>query len=177
MKTHFQKLPFLFSIVMILVSVFVFTTLYLETVRNHTDSEEIISKWQTERDHRDEIKALERSVSMYSSERLQLESHFARSSDVVPFLDNMEELARTVNTDPEIISVEALKKPDRLEVKMSVAGEFESLHKFVMLLENSRYEIELTSVDLNLPGASNTSSNIGKDWELNLSFKLLSFVN
>lgn len=59
---------------------------------------------------------------------------------------------------------------------MSANGEFEDLKKFLLLLENSKYEIEITNLDLNKEFAD-PSSGVTSFWKANIGIKVISFID
>ncbi len=171
MKNNIQKIPFLVAVTLLLASSFAFLFLYMQINKNNDRAEADLNKWEAEVARREEIKSLDRTLKNVQEEKAELEKHFAQSSDVVPFLNTIESLARAVGTDPEIMSVESSKESDILLVGMQTRGSFEAVYKFLMLLENSPYQVELTSV--------NVSRSVGegsRPWDMMLKFKLLSFI-
>jgi hypothetical protein len=104
-----------------------------------------------------------------------LYTHFAQSSNVVPFLDTVEDLGQKVDAKVEVISVNVPTDANFLELEVKVSGNFEAIYKFIKLLENSPYEVEIMSFNL----AKISPSAISKEplrWSANLELKLLSFI-
>jgi len=172
MQSNFPKVPFFISIIFFILSCLLFV--YLNRLIN-SDDKEVRAKeerWQIEARRRDEIKALDRSVRVIEVERAALETHFARSSDIVPFLDTMEELATQVGAKAEVTSVAIADDHSGLLVGMKATGLFTELYKFLTLLENSQYALEFVSMDIK------KGSSTGRlvDWDMIFNLKLLSFV-
>jgi hypothetical protein len=172
MKTNFKNIPFFLSVTLVLSASFLYMFVYFQVEKNSTQAEEKMTTWQTELKRREDIKSLDRSIKEVEGAKISLESHFAKNSDVVPFLNTVEGLSEKVSATPEIISVEASEDLSFLRVEMRAEGTFESLYKFLTLLENSPYELEFLSVNLSRPSGQNEAS----DWEIHLRFKLLSFI-
>ncbi|MFA5792069.1 MAG: hypothetical protein WC884_03475 [Candidatus Paceibacterota bacterium] len=174
----FKKIPFLFSIIFLGFSCFVFIFLYKEINKNQVVSEKMQIEWQDESDRRDEIKSLERSIKTIKEDRILLESHFAQSSDVVKFLDTIEKLAFAVEIKPEVVSVDIVKDKSILLVVIRTFGSFESIYKFLKLLENSSYELEFSSFEMartNIQIDSNKKV-INPEWSATFKIQLLSFI-
>jgi len=135
-------------------------------------------EWKNESVRRDEIRKLDNSVKIIEPEIKKLGTHFANSSDVVPFLNIIEGLASKVNVKAEVTSVDILGDSSGLLVGASASGTFSGLYKFVTLLENSPYEVEFMGVQINresqLSSSTKTPSNI--KWNAVLKIKLLSFT-
>jgi len=178
MKDNFEKTPFLFSTLILVLSVFAFLALYMKIAENNQVAEQAILDWETELDRREDIKSLERTLKSIEKEKFSFESHFADGSDIVPFLNTIEKSAGAVGADLEITSVDAPGDAEALFLEAKAKGSFESLYKLLSLLENSPYELELHYAYLNRPGTGSSSSDPLKasQWELMLKFKLLSFV-
>ncbi|MEX2052080.1 MAG: hypothetical protein WD991_00070 [Candidatus Paceibacterota bacterium] len=174
MKINFRKIPFLISVTLLFVAVFAFSAIYMKTAENNREAEELIGQWRVELDRREEIKSLERSIQMFDVEMKSLDTHFAYGQDVVPFLNTVESLARATGADPEILSVATSEEEEILIVRMSAEGSFESLYKFLKLLENSPYELRFALVDLSSKDGPNGVRS--GSWQLMLNFKLLTFI-
>lgn len=178
MQSNFPKIPLLLSAIFFILSCIVFLFFYRVINDNNRESQLKEGEWQSEAFRRDEIKALDRSVKIIEGERVQLETHFAQSSDVVPFLDTIEGLAPQVGIQAEVVSVDILKDNTGLLVGMKASGTFDGLYKFLTLLENSPYELEFVSTDMTRETVLNVGSKnvVVPKWDLILKIKLLSFI-
>ena len=145
MKNKFLKTQISLSILFFIVFVFAFFYFYNAINNNYKEEQVIEEEWSKEAERRDEIKALFSSVKAIEGERAKLETHFAKSTDVVPFLDTIEGLA---GAKAEVTSLEILKDGAGLLVGMKATSTFEGLYKFLNLLENSPYELEFVSMNL-----------------------------
>ena len=178
MQNNFPKIPLFLSLMFLAFSLFTFVFLYKEIDQNIQESEQILTNWQAETNRRDQIKSLTNSVKMVDKERVLLESHFAQSSDIVPFLDTIEKLALEVGAKAEVVSVDISKDNTLLLVEMRASGSFKTLYNFLNLLENSPYELEFSVVDMQKEEGqvvSNKGAKISK-WQAVFRIKLLSFV-
>ncbi len=179
MKNTFPKIPFLLSIIFFIFSVAVFVFFFRLINERNEESQIKEEKWQKETDRRDEIKALDYSVKIIEEERKVLDRHFAKSSDVVPFLDTIEELAPQVGAKANVTSVDIIEENGGLMIGMQASGAFGSLYRFITLLENSPYELEFMAVSIKRQTVSSAENkSIGSpNWEAILKIKLLSFVD
>ncbi|HTE48300.1 MAG TPA: hypothetical protein VK675_00120 [Candidatus Paceibacterota bacterium] len=176
MQSNFPKIPFFGSVIFFIVSCLFL--IYFSRLINNNDSVAQLkeSQWQIETQRRDEIKALDRSVKIIETERADLETHFAKSSDIVPFLDTIEGLASQVGGKAEVTTVALSVDHSGLLVGMKADGTFGQLYKFLTLLENSPYALQFVSMDLK-KGISvpDPNAKLG-DWEMIFNIKLLSFI-
>lgn len=174
----FKKIPLFISILALVIACALFFFLYKKTNDDKKTADTMQTEWQTEANRREQISSLQRSVKSIEAERDLLNSHFAQSSDAVPFLDTIEQLASSVGATPEITSVNILKDNSALTVDLKASGSFDSVYKFLLLLENSPYELELDSVDMQNTnaGALPDGKTVSAKWQITLSLKLLSFV-
>ncbi|MEK7572422.1 MAG: hypothetical protein AAB493_01005 [Patescibacteria group bacterium] len=168
MKKNLQKiLPILsLSLIFFVVCLFVFLFLNREININKKIFEDNEVKWQEEAERRERIRLLNNSIKKIETEKDLFETHFAQSSNIVPFLDMMESLGEKVGAKTEVTLVDIPKEGNILVIEMKVLGSFEKIYKFLLLLENSPYKLEIVSVDI-------SKQNI---WEASLKIKLLSFM-
>lgn len=179
MQSNFPKIPLLLSAIFFILSCLIFVFLYKAINNNNRESQLREGEWQIEAQRRDEIKALDHSIKIIEEERTQLETHFAKSSDIVPFLDTIERLASKAGARAEVTSVDIPKDSIGLLVGMKASGTFNGLYKFLTLLENSPYELEFLGVDMRQEAGTDAG---GKGaavyrWSATFKIKLLSFVN
>ena len=128
-NNNFPKIPLLISVIFFAFSCFAFFFFFKEIKSNNEESQLRESKWQEETLRRDGIKALDHSVKVIERERGQLDTHFAQSSDIVPFLDTIEGLSKKVDAQAEVTSVD-VGTNGSLTVGMKASGTFGSLYKF-----------------------------------------------
>ncbi|MEI6280624.1 MAG: hypothetical protein WCP17_01325 [bacterium] len=178
MKNNFPKISLLLSIIFFIIFVLYFFFLYQIINDNNTKEQQNLLAWQTEASRRDDIRQLARFVEQMAPERALLETHFAKTSDVVPFLDTIEKSAAKVKALAEIDSVNTLDDGSGLLVGLNATGTFEAIYKFLRLLENSPYELAFLSMNMGKSTANSISDiNINNpQWEVVFKIKLLSFT-
>jgi len=174
MKKHSTKTSFIISLILFCVSLSLLIFFSIVITKNNDEIKTKEIEWRKETDRRNELRTLDSSIKAMAQERADLETHFAQSSDVVPFLNTLESLASRVGALAAVTSVSISDDHSGLLVGLSASGSFASLYKFLMLLENSPYELEFNSMDLKKVGGSD--SNI-PPWNVTLSLKLLSFAS
>ncbi|MEK9181620.1 MAG: hypothetical protein AAB786_01220 [Patescibacteria group bacterium] len=177
-QNNFPKIPFFFAILFLgtffLLSVFFFRII----MNNNKELASLENLWQTEAFKRQELKTLYDSVQKIEQEKKELEIHFVQSSDIVPLLDTIEGLALKTNSKAEITFVDILKDHAGLMVGVRATGTFNGLYKFITLLENAPYELEIISMEMHKGSISDTQDNETKvpGWDMLLKVKLLSFI-
>ncbi|MFA6257191.1 MAG: hypothetical protein WCT29_02560 [Candidatus Paceibacterota bacterium] len=165
----FKKAPLVFSTLFLAMVVLGFWFVSGEINQNKKSAEVMWTEWQKENLRRHQIRDLEVLLSEAEAKRAELDTHFAESSNIVPFLDTTQELARKVGAESEIISVDNSAESGGLTVVVHATGSFESLYKFLELLEHSPYELEFLTVDLGRLAE-------GSGWEANFKLRLLTFI-
>lgn len=176
MKYNFPKIPFFLSLILCSVSIFIFFSLYNKINNDNVESNKIFTTWQKEYKKKEDIDLLNSFLENTTEERVLLNSHFAQASNAVSFLDMMEELGSKVNARAEVLVIDVPEDKAALYVSVKVSGTFDSVYKFIKLLENSPYETEIVSLDMSkvvLSGSLNKQSFV---WSVNLKIKLLSFI-
>lgn len=181
MQDKFSKIQLVSATAFFIFSCFMFFFLYRQIELNSYKSETVLNSWGQETQRRAEITSLNYSMKSIDGEIKQLNQHFISSSDVVPFLNTVEGWGPKVNVNVEILSVDASSDNKELNVVINASGSFEGVYKFLNLLENSPYEINIYFLDLKKKedfnvSDSNKKINSNPKWELDLKIKLLSFV-
>ena len=181
MKHYLSKLlPLIPSIALFVLSCGLFAFLYSKIENNNTQANQMLSEWQTASSAQENLLALTSSIKSIDNEKSMLETHFAKSSDVVPFLDMIEKLAPKVGTKAEVVLVNVSADNTGLVVEVKATGSFESIYKFVTLLENSPYELEVDSLHIqkmDSPAAVAGTDATPSQWSADMTLKLLSFIN
>ena len=178
MQNNFPKISLFLSVTFLVLSCLVFLFFYRAIDNNNRESQLREGNWQSEEQKRNDVKMLDHSVQTIQGDKTQLDTHFAPSSDIVPFLNTVEGLASKVNAKTEIDSVAISADHTGLMVSMKASGDFGNLYKFLTLLENSPYEIEFVSMDISKEAVIDTGNKNVKipRWDVSLNLKLLSFV-
>jgi hypothetical protein len=178
MQNKFKKILIFTPIIVFILLSIAFYFLYKSIQIKNTNAEKVLSEWKIEDSRRTEIKNIMKSVQVIEQDNILIQSHFAKGSDVVPFLDNIDSFAPKVNSEDEVISVEITKEKQELIVGINVLGSFESVYHYLTLLENSPYEIEFTGVDIQTNDKGFKSDKTDKiyNWEGMFKIKLLSFI-
>jgi len=185
MKNNFSKILILLSALLFICACAVFVFLYRQININNQKAESDTITWQTEALRRNDIISLNSSLAQVANDRALLETHFTQSSDVVPFLNTLEQLALPTGATAQIDSVGTGPNNTGLAVELRASGTFQQLYKFLTLLENSPYELKFLSMDIHKstlldassPAGNNTSttkSDLG--WDAIFQIQLLSFV-
>lgn len=163
----FKKGPFLLALFLLLgvATLFAFTHSRISENKRAADAYSLRS--QEEVQNQEETRALEKLIRNVENERLELESHFVSASNVVPFLNELEKIALSAGARAELSEVEVAGDSSGLLVQIKAEGSFEGVYKYLLLLENAPYELEIISVRLSAEGES---------WVGNFRVKLLSFL-
>lgn len=178
MQTKFKKTSLIISITVFLLFCILFFLLYKEIKNNVEISKQAQMDLDKEILRREEVKNFNNSFKSIEQDKALFETHFAQSSDIVPFLNTIEKMALGVGTKAEVSFIEVAKDNTGLMIEMKDAGSFSQVYKFLMLLENSPYELEFTSVEMhNTPILDvNGKSTKGNAWEALFKIKLISFI-
>jgi hypothetical protein len=179
MKNNFPKLSLLASAVIFLLLCFAFMFLNGKINANNDQARLEKETWQAEQNKRDATTLLDQSLQQVAPARALLDTHFAKTSDVVPFFNTMDEkLAPITGVKASIDSVETGTNNSQIIVNLKAAGSFESIYKFLTLLENSPYELDFISMDIHsLGGVTTTDPKVqNAGWEATFRIQLLSLV-
>lgn len=158
----------------LLGSLAVFWFLDTRVNANQMQANELSAQWESEEKRRAEVKLLDDALRSIASEKTQLEKHFAKSSNVVPFLNTLEDLAMTVSLKSEVTGVDIASDKTFLSVSLRTAGTFAGTYRFITLLENAPYELEIVSMTLEKDGGEG-EAGVTSGWTGTFKIKLLSF--
>ena len=150
-----------------------------EIDRKYDLAENKLNQWQEDYFHQQELIYLNSSALSIAEDKQNLETHFSNSTNVVPFLDYLENLAKKAGIKAELSLVDIPQKEEGLIVEMETAGDFNTLYKFFKLLENSPYQLEFISFTLNNVAVDEETlekKEFKFRWEASLKIKLLSFI-
>ncbi len=178
MKNNFPKIPLLVSFSFFFVTFLIFGFFFKQIKDNNRELQSKELAWRTEAYEREEIKTLDHSIKIIEAERIQLETHFAGSSDIVPFLNSIDNLSDRSRAQAEITEVNPLADNSGLFVGVKASGTFENIYTFLTLLENSAYEIEFIEVDMHKEIKNEAAVKIEMPkWNVQIKMNLLSFVS
>lgn len=173
MKRIFGKTSIFISLIILIILIVVLFLLYNKIESNKLNYQDKETSWQIESQKRIQIKMLNNSISQIKNERGLLETHFAQSTDVVPFLNNLEETGSKIGARAEVAGVDISKDGKTLNVELKISGKFESIYKLIMLIENSSYIMDIASVDMSKENVKDKNAN----WKSSIKIKLLSFTS
>ena len=173
MKKKSLKIYLFLSVIFFATSITIFFFLYQTVKEKNAEAETSEIVWQEEEYQRENIESMENFLEEEATKIALLEKHFIYGSDIVPFLDLLERLAPQVGADAEVLLVDKAKDGSLLSVDVRVIGNFEAIYKFLTLIENSPYELEIISVDIQKKGGEGVESS---KWEGVFKVKLLSFI-
>jgi hypothetical protein len=187
MKNSFKKFkkgPLISAFIFLIASVAVFVLLQKEINKNYQTSKDRETELAAEALKKTETKSFEQILKTVESERALLDKHFIKNSDVALFLDVIENLAPQVKATAEVTEVAVAPDNTSMTVGLKADGSFEALYKFIKLLENSPYQLEIYSMSMQRIGASAESTVVEEGgevkevvkWSAVFKIKLLSFI-
>ncbi|MBP9715138.1 MAG: hypothetical protein KBD52_01450 [Candidatus Pacebacteria bacterium] len=172
-KNKLKHFPLVFSIIFFIFSCIIFVFLHKEVNKKQKIAQEIEVEWEKEEHGRNNFKKLESVLKETEEDRTLIEEHFVYSSDIVPFLDMIEELAPKVEVDVKVSLVDILKDNTTFTVDLNTEGSFENIYNFISLLENNFYELEFMKIDMKKEGEDVNGVN---KWRGAIKIKVLSFI-
>ena len=164
----------IFSIVFFIAVCVSFFFFYREIKNNIQITKQLKSDLEKEIIKREEIKDFNESFKLIENEKNLFETHFVQRSNVVPFLNKIEDVAKSVGTKAEVYSIEIASDNTGLIMQMKNVGTFSRVYKFITLLENSPYELEFNSI--NMYSSSDDLKTKEGLWEASFNIKLVSFI-
>jgi len=177
MKKKYIK-NLIFSGLVVVIFCISFFFLYRQVNLNNKSFAEASTAFQVEEQRREDIQSLNKVLSQIQNEIIFLDSHFLRNEDIAPFLDSLEKSATSVGANAEVVSVGAQDpKTKGVSIGVKATGSFESIYKFLLLLENSKYELSVTSTKIirESSGGGSEGSSL-PEWRADFTIKIISFL-
>lgn len=177
MKKNYIK-NLIFSGLVVVLFCVLFFLLYRQINLNNKSFAEASIAFNAEEQRRGDIQSLNKVLSQIQNEIIFLDSHFLRSGDIAPFLDSLEKSATSVGATAEVVSVDSQDSKNKgISIGVKATGSFESIYKFLLLLENSKYELSVTSAKI-IRESSGGGSEEGSlpEWRADFKIKIISFL-
>jgi hypothetical protein len=131
------------------------------------------------------VQSINSSGDNTSNELTKLEGLGLSQEKLVGFIENLEELARSMNLSIKIVSVDSepgkgADNPDKIHFKIETFGNWSSNMKFLHALEYLSYRIMIGNTELSSKGTNNlniatTSISQKNNWKLNTDLSVYSF--
>ena len=172
----------IFSGLFLFISGVGFLFLYRSIDTNHNLSKKLSNDYKTEESRRIEIQSLNKAISEIDEEIALLDSHFIKENqkdeEITLFLTSLEELANAVDSKTEVVSVEIPnEKSKEFFISLRTEGSFNSIYKFLLLMENSKYELDVVSMRLlKESNGENLEKKELPKWRAYFKIKIISFL-
>lgn len=177
MKTKFFT-NIIISILCLSVCMFAFVYVLREIQSKNEAATQAIEEFKTESERINKISALNEEIKTIKDKTDKLDTHFAKSSDIVPFLDNLQSLGVLAGAPLEVSSVSLSPEGDTLDVEVKAEGSFVSVHKLLALMQNSQYQLQFSMVKFSTNtflAADKKIKSSNPTWEAVFTIKLTSF--
>lgn len=172
-KKHYINAGFSIVFLAVVLAGTYFSYKKISVIRSETAVKE--AEWQEEEGRRAEIKNLERSVKNLAKEKAELDSHFVSKDDPVDFLNSLETMASGVGATAEVSTVGDDSNNSGLVINLNATGSFDSIFRFLTLIENSFYMMEVQNLTLN-SGSVDVKTKLPV-WTMSLQLRLITFSN
>lgn len=165
----------LISNIVFLASLGAFWFLYNQVTENDRQTGELELAWQEESTKLYDLNSLSRTLKSINKEVFELDSHFVEKDNVVPFLAYLENLGNPIGVKTEINSVSSADDGggESVSANLNIQGNFSGVYKYITLLENAKYEIEILSLEMKRQDPTGVPN---PKWGASIRIRLLSFV-
>ena len=173
MRIKLPKIRILLAVGFFLCSLLLFDLLYGYVNKKNKAATTLERKWKVEELRRENVKNLERFLEEKGGEISMLDTHFVGSGDVVTFLDLIESLGKQAGSQSEVTLIDIPKDNSGLLVEVRSEGSFDSIYKFLRLLENATYELEIVSFEMSTSSGEEETYPV---WNATFRIRLISFI-
>lgn len=176
MKKNISKIIFSTSVAASILFGVLFFVLYQKVGENMKKVEDSTVGWGSVTGKQSNALPLNRLIEELSKDKQLIDGHFADNSDIVTFLDTLESLAPKTGVKLEVDSVNSKENNTKLQIGLKASGGFSSVYRFLLLLENSPYELDFLSVDFHKIQNINIDNKKSKEsiWEGIFKIQLIS---
>lgn len=169
MKT--KKLIILFLIIILIdaAAAFLWFYLYSEIEKKQEDLVGIANALAFSGANAKNLKLLKNQMEEEIGSRAKLDEVFLTKKDVVPFIEYLEKTGKDIGVSVDFSSVkidEIGKEKPRFQ--FSLKGKFENIYRFIVLLENVRYQLIFDNISISKDGDKG-------GWEANVGAMLVSY--
>ncbi|OGF51524.1 hypothetical protein A2739_02855 [Candidatus Giovannonibacteria bacterium RIFCSPHIGHO2_01_FULL_43_100] len=118
-----------------------------------------------------DLRVFENYIADTENEKLLLEKAFINRDELVMFIEDLERVGRDVGVDVRVESANLAASPKDIgpSLHLEARGNFSSVFKYSMLLENLPYEIAFEKIDIDKTG------DVDAPWRGDYIIKLLSY--
>lgn len=174
------------SFLLLLSAIGGYVYLYSRITKKTESVESVAIEIENEKRSQQNISGLKRSIVLTEQKNKILESHFVTEGKVVNFIESIEMLGKESGVVVDIQSLQPGEQTGKegLYVTLSLNGEFNSVNKFILLLENMPYQIVLGNVILSTDKKPVPSTDPSKavpspvgnpKWKASVDFVLTSY--
>ncbi len=174
MKISSEKINLTFSVIFLGIACFTFNFLNSKIQNDNTLAKQNNVLWQQEMLKKNQMQSIQNGLKNIQDERAIFDKYFVSNSDLVPFLDNMEDLGNKSGAKVETTSVDLSNDNLSLVVGVKAVGSFSAVYKFLLLVENSPYELDVTSMDFQREAPESVVAV--PTWNTTFRLKLVSFI-
>ncbi len=177
MQSSSSKKLLIVSSLFMIGSFAVFFLLYSRVNKSNANANQLSVDSQVEMAKIRSLDSLDNLVKKIDRERALLDTHFSHSRDIVPFLDMIDYLGVSAGVKSNVSTIDTLIDKSAVLVEVKATGSFNDIYKFLGLLENSSYELEIASMDLRREGTEEVEGKkVVPVWVASFKIKLISFV-
>ena len=119
-----------------------------------------------------------KSILEISEKVILFDTHFVKNTNITPFLNDLEENAKLHNVKIEISNIDSLlvEEEKQIFLNFNISGTFSNIYKYLLYLENSKYELEIHSVRLLRDSVGEDNFSINPNWKANFRIRIISFI-
>lgn len=166
----------IFSIIFFLITVASFFLTLRQINIFHNEFLNLTNIYKEQQSKSNQTKALNKVLAEIGTEVDILNSHFLDIANLASFLDELELNAKKIGVSIEVVAVDnPTKENNSLLLNLKAEGNFEAINDFLLMLENYKYELEITDFTLNADSVNDIKSL--PNWVATFKIKVISFVN
>ena len=187
---QFKKTKQIFALVTVLlvVSIVMYVIFFINIKEKNKNISSIVSEIDLVVKKEVRLKSVKNLIKETEGDHIKLNTYFITDDKVVDFIENIENMAKDVGVDIEVVSVyvndikdDSIQKnniSELLRLSIEMSGKWSNIYHFVSLVEKLPFKIDI--LNINLENMYNGDNENPENWKgvLNLSaVKLKKKVN
>ena len=162
--------------ILVIAVVTTYTVFFVGIKNKNEDISIIVNEIDSSIEKEAKLKSVKKLIEDTENERKKLDTYFVTDNSVVDFIESIEALAKEVEIDTEVVSVDISendKISEALLLSLEVEGLWSNLFYFVSLIEELPFKIGISKVDIKAVYEDANKTKSSGSWKGVINFNVL----
>ena len=158
-------IPLIIAFLVLVVTIGAYSYWYSLVTAKSAEASTLASEITTQSDASTQVAQAKSEVAQLTSQESTINQYFVATSDVVPFLEQLQSVGKFLGSSVTVASVSAVpgKPYGSLDLSLTISGSFDSVMRTVGAIEYEPYDTSITNLTLSAspaPGGTASSSAV-----------------